>query len=302
MNRKLMRMAGLTITLTWATWATAQERSAPPVPPRLPSGVSVVRDLSYIEGGHERNRLDLYLPDKIEGQLPLLVWVHGGAWQAGSKDRPPMLSLVAKGFALASINYRLSQHAPFPAQIQDCKAAVRWLRANARKYHIDSCRVGVLGGSAGGHLVALLGLTAGVKEWESTGGNLDQSNRVQCVVDWYGRTDLTMASSQNNPSVTSSVSQLLGGAVDENQDKALKGSPLHYVHQGVPPFLIVHGDQDPRVPLKQSELLADALKKAGAEVTLFIVKGGGHGGSAFNAPEVSQTVERFLAEHLVKAK
>ena len=145
-----------------------------------------------LPAGHERNRLDLYLPEKVKGRLPVVVWIHGGAWMEGSKDDCPAVPFAAEGCAVASINYRLSQHAIFPAQIQDCKAAIRWLRANADKYHLDPDHIGVWGASAGGHLVALLGTTAAVKEFEGRGGNLDQSSRVQCVLDWYGPSELTM--------------------------------------------------------------------------------------------------------------
>src|SRR5205085_165270 len=138
----------------------------------------------------ERNRLDLYLPEKAQGRLPVVVWIHGGAWRAGSKDHCPAVPLTAKGFAVASINYRFSQHAVFPAQIEDCKAAIRWLRANADKYHLDPDHIGAWGASAGGHLVALLGTSGNKKELEGKGGNLEQSSKVQCVIDWFGPTDL----------------------------------------------------------------------------------------------------------------
>ncbi len=181
MKLRIVWLAGLAVVLSWRSTASSQERLAPS---RLPEGVEVLRDLPYIEDGHERHRLDLYLPQKAEGQLPLIVWIHGGAWQAGSKNGCPAVSFVGKGYAVASINYRLSQHAVFPAQIEDCKAAIRWLRAQAKKYHLAPDHVGVWGASAGGHLVALLGTSGNVKEFEGEGGNLDQSSRVQCVVDW----------------------------------------------------------------------------------------------------------------------
>ena len=299
---KLVRIAsiGLAMTLAWANLAASQERPKLPAPPKLPEGVKSLRDLQYVEGGHERNRLDLYLPEKLQGRLPVIVWIHGGAWRAGSKEDCPAVPLAAKGYAVASVDYRLSQHAVFPAQIEDCKAAIRWLRANAARYHLDPVRIGAWGASAGGHLVALLGTTGNVKELEGNGENLDQSSRVQCVVDWFGRADLTTASSQNNPDVTASVSQLLGGPVDENKDKAAKASPMTYVAKSAAPFLIMHGDKDQRVPLKQSELLAGALKKAGGEVTLQVVEGAGHGGPGFTSPENRKRIECFFAKHLGK--
>ena len=157
---------------------------------RVPEGVQAHRDLAYVADGHERHKLDLFVPEKADGPLPLIIWVHGGGWQNGSKDGCPPLrgGYAGRGYAVASINYRLSQHAPFPAQIEDCKAATRWLRAHAREYNLDPNRFGVWGSSAGGHLVALLGTSGDVKAFE-VGANLDQSSRVQAVCDYYGPTD-----------------------------------------------------------------------------------------------------------------
>jgi acetyl esterase/lipase len=287
----------LAVTLGWPTLSTAQQ-PLPKPPMKLPGAPKVLRDLVYVAGGHERNKLDLYLPEYIEGPLPLIVWIHGGAWYAGSKnDWSPAVPMVSKGYAVASINYRLSQHGVFPAQIEDCKAAIRWLRANAAKYGLDPERIGVWGASAGGHLVALLGTTAGVKEWDRHGGNLDQSSRVQCVVDWFGPTELTGMGVEGDPP-GSPVALLIGGPAQENKEKARKASPLSYVDKHSAPFLIMHGDKDDIVPLRQSELLADALTKAGVEVTLQVVKDNGHGGPGFGSPESRKLIEDFFAKHL----
>ncbi len=266
--------------------------------PRVPEGTTVHRDLAYVKGGHERQKLDLYLPEKAEGPLPVIVWIHGGGWQGGNKDNGgPALPFVKRGYAVASINYRLSQHATYPAQIEDCKAAVRWLRANAKKYNLDPDHIGVWGASAGGHLVALLGTTAGVKELEGDGGNAEQSSKVQAVVDWFGPADLTRTG-PNAGLPDSPVAKLLGGPVKENMEKAAKASPVKYVTKDAAPFLIQHGDKDPTVPYHQSELLEEALKKAGVEVTLTRVEGAGHGGPQFNSPEMRKQVEEFFDRHL----
>jgi acetyl esterase/lipase len=300
MRKMRIWVIGLAAVLAVGDLAVSQERPKRPTPPRLPPGVKVLRDLQYVEGGHERNRLDLYLPEKAEGRLPLIVWIHGGAWLGGNKDGCPAVPFATKGYAVASINYRLSQHAVFPAQIEDCKAAIRWLRANTAKYGLDPNRIGVWGASAGGHLVAMLGTTAAVKELEGC-GNLDQSSRVQCVVDWFGPSDLlTMAGSHDNPS--SPESRLIGGPVQENKEKARKASPVTYVSKDSAAFLIMHGDKDNTVPLGQSEVLAEALKKAGTEVTLHVIQGSGHGGPGFNSPESRRQIEDFFAKHLGKAK
>jgi acetyl esterase/lipase len=282
--------------------ASSQEKPKAP-PPNLPKGVKFVPDLHYVEDGHERHRLDLYVPEKASetdehSRLPLVVWIHGGGWEMGSKEGCPLMYLAAKGYVVASINYRLSQHAVFPAQIEDCKAAIRWLRANAAKFHIDQEHVGVAGGSAGGHLVALLGTTAGVKALEKTEGNLDQSSSVQCVVDYFGPTDFVHWDPNFNKAVYSMITNLLGGPANKNLKKARAASPIFYVSKDSAPTLIFQGDKDALVPLSQSEALAAAMKKAGVDVELVVIKGGGHGGPWFDTPENHKLVEEFLAKHL----
>src|SRR5262249_12029455 len=149
-------------------------------------GVRIERDATYAKVGKDRElKLDLYVPEKAEGKLPLVVWIHGGGWRGGTKTGTPAGGLAMAGFVVASVEYRLSGEAQFPAQIEDCKAAIRWLRANAEKHHIDPHRVGVWGGSAGGHLVALLGTAGDQKTWD-VGENTDQSSRVQAVCDYFG--------------------------------------------------------------------------------------------------------------------
>ncbi|MBM3837629.1 MAG: alpha/beta hydrolase [Verrucomicrobia bacterium] len=286
--------------------AQAPQRENPqgrptPTQPALPDGARTFRDLEYVPGGHERQKLDLYLP-KEGRQLPLLVWVHGGAWRAGSKDTCPALSFVREGYVVASINYRLSQHAIFPAQIEDCKAAIRWLRANAGQYGIDADRIGVWGSSAGGHLVALLGTAGDAKQFEK-GEHLEWSSRVQAVCDWFGPTDFTQmnkaGSSMDHDAADSPESHLIGGPIQNNKEKTARANPITYVSRDDPPFLIMHGDRDPLVPMNQSELLEAALKSAGVEVTFHVVKGAGHG---FGGPELTRMVREFFARHLKPRK
>jgi acetyl esterase/lipase len=283
----------MAVLLAWAAPACAQQ------PPKLPDGVKAMRDLEYVPGGHERQKLDLYLPEKADGPLPLVIWIHGGAWRQGSKAGCPGIYLVPKGYAVASVGYRLSQHAVFPAQIEDCKAAIRWLRANAKKYSLDPDHVGVWGASAGGHLVALLGTTGGMKSLEGKDGNLDQSSKVQCVVDWFGPTDF-----RNVPGEApeSPVTQLLGGPASKEKEKAALASPLAHVHKDCPPFLIMHGDKDPTVRYSASESLEAALKKAGVPVTLVKLEGAGHGGPEFRTPETQKRIEEFFNRYLKAAK
>jgi len=296
----MMKSPGLLTTMAITLVASAALGQQPRSAPRVPEGTVIHRDLPYVTGGHERQRLDLYLP-KGGKDLPLIVWVHGGAWLAGSKDRPVPLAYLADGYAVASINYRLSQHALFPAQIEDCKAAVRWLRASAAKYAIDPNRFAAWGESAGGHLSAMLGTTGDIKEFE-VGGNLTVSSRVQAVLDFFGPTDLLQMDAHRLPNgmvhnpADSPESKLIGGPIQENKDKVAKANPITYVTKDDPPFLIVHGDADPLVPHHQSELLEAALKKAGVPVTFYTVKGGGHGG--FKDPKVPELTKEFLARHL----
>jgi acetyl esterase/lipase len=255
------------------------------------------RNLEYIVGGHARNKIDLYLPAKADHPLPVIVWIHGGGWYEGSKENCPAVPFVTKGYAVASINYRFSQHALFPAQIEDCKAAIRWLRANAKRYNLDAGHIGVWGASAGGHLVALIGTTGNVKKLEGTGGNLDQSSRVQCVVDWFGPTDFTkMGGWQDKPD--SPMARLLGGPVRDRQELATKANPITYISKDSAPFLIMHGEEDKLVPMNQSELLDRALRKAGVESTLVRIPGNGHGGPGFTTPENRKKIEEFFEKHL----
>jgi acetyl esterase/lipase len=300
---KTQTLLGATILLSITAGALAQDRTARSLPP----GVIVLRDIPYVPNGHERQKLDLYLPEArpADGKpLPVIVWVHGGAWLGGSKDGCPALPYVRRGYAVASVGYRLSQHARFPAQIEDCRAAVRWLRAHAKEHGLDPDHFGAWGASAGGHLVALLGTAADVKEWD-VGDHREESSGVQCVVDWFGPSDFLTIGRQSLPesrldhdAPDSPEAKLIGGPVQQNRDKAAKASPVTYVTKGDAPFLIVHGTKDDTVPFGQSEELEKALKDAGVDVTLVPVEGAGHGGGAFNAREVKEKMERFFDSHL----
>jgi acetyl esterase/lipase len=195
-----MRTLIITTLVALATVASAQDRPRRdrPAPP-LPAGFKAIRDIEYVPGGGSSRSLDIYVPEaRPDKPLPLIVWIHGGAWLGGNKDRPNGTALLKEGFALASINYRLSQEAVFPAQIEDCKAAIRFLRAKSAEYEIDPARIGVFGSSAGGHLVALLGVSADKKEWE-VGENLNQVSQVQAVCDWFGPTNLLTMGAQSGP-------------------------------------------------------------------------------------------------------
>ncbi len=276
---------------------------AEPVNRGLPAGARTVLDAAYVANGHASQKLDLYLPAKPAG--PLLVWIHGGAWRGGSKNKPPGLAMVGQGYAVASLEYRFSHHAIFPAQIEDCKAAIRWLRAHATEYGYDPKRIGVWGASAGGHLVALLGVTGQMRDFD-VGENLDQSSAVQCVVDWFGPADFpaydpalpTAMVQRENPE--SAIAMLLGGPVSQKLELAKRASPVTWATKDAAPMLIVQGTTDPLVPLDQSQRLADKLKSVGADVTLDVLEGAGHGGPQFTTPEKLTRITEFFARHLAK--
>jgi acetyl esterase/lipase len=295
-------MRTLVSLLLCALASTAAAQPGPRVP--LPEGTRVLRDLAYVPGGHERQKLDLYLPP-TGSRWPLVVAIHGGAFRMGDKGGEPAGAFVARGFAVAAINYRLSQHAVFPAQIEDCKAAVRWLRANAAQYGYDPDRVASYGASAGGHLAAMLGTAGDVAAFD-VGANPGVSSRVQTVVDFFGPTDFLQMDA-HRPSEKAMVhdtpdspeSQLVGGPIRDNPEKVARGNPVTYVTADDPPFLIVHGDADLLVPHHQSELLEAALRKAGVRVRLETIPGGPHGGET-----VTQGLPLaldFLAEVLTPA-
>jgi acetyl esterase/lipase len=257
------------------------------------SGLTAYRNLAYVQGGHERQTLDLYVPATGEGPFPLIVWIHGGAWTHGGKEHCVPEPWALKGYVVASINYRLSQDATFPAQLEDCKAAIRWLRANAGKYRIDRDRLIAWGDSAGGHLASLLGTTGGDPE----PGPPHESSRVQAVIDWYGRADLSRVCT--DPAMAGhAVARLLGGSGPTMSAIARGASPIAHVSADDPPFLIMHGDRDATVPVQQSEAFAAALKRAKVPVTLEIIAGAGHGGEEFLKPEQVRIIDSFLREYL----
>lgn len=276
---------------------------------RLPEGTKIERDIVYAQVGDTKLLLDLYVPPKSSGPLPVILWIHGGGWRSGSKGSGgPALPMVARGFALVDVGYRLSGEAIFPAQVQDCKAAVRWVRANAVTYGLDPTRIGAWGSSAGGHLVAFLGTTGDTKEFDTeTNGN--RSSRVQAVCDWFGPTDFLQMDKHSlegarlvHDAANSPESLLVGGPIQQEPYRTLviKANPITYVTKDDPPFLIMHGDKDMLVPLHQSELLYDALKKAGVDATLHIVKGAGHGlqDGEESPQKLFETAAAFFEEHL----
>lgn len=285
--------AGTTILLAMAL-------ASPTANSQQDQGVEVQRDIPYAGTEHPRQQLDLYLPTKPSAlPLPVVVFIHGGGWRTGGKgDGKQVKPYVKTGhYAGVSISYRLTTDASWPAQIIDCKAAIRWIHTNAKTHALDPTKIGVFGTSAGGHLAAMLGTTNNSKE---LAGDRDRqpvvSSRVSCVVDYFGPSELlTMGSWHNNPS--SPESKLVGGTLQETKIVAREASPITHVSNDDVPFLIIHGTLDKVVPFEQSVKLHNALKTAGVETTLIEVPGAGHG-EPFHSGKFDSQVRAFLDKHL----
>ncbi len=270
--------------------------------PRLPNSVKVERNIPFAQIGGQTLRLDIYSPKKPTGKLPAVVWLHGGAWNSGDKDFCPIGFMASKNLAIVSIDYRLAPAAVFPAQLHDCKGAIRWLKANANQFNLDADHIGIFGASAGGHLGLLLATTADNGKLEGeVGGNTNYSSRVQCVCAFYPPTELNLLVS--NPlfrtNVNGDVAKLIGGAVAENVAQVLTASPLTYVNKNCAPVFLMHGDADNLVPVGQSQIFYEALLKADVAAQLEIIPGQGHGIIA--PPHVAEKIYQFYINHLGKA-
>lgn len=259
----------------------------------------VAKDIEYARAEGTSLALDLYNPDHQTG--PLIVYIHGGAWRSGSKKEMPLQDLVDFGCPVATVDYRLSTVAKFPAQIHDIKAAIRYLRANAQKLGIDAKQIVVSGSSAGGHLAALVGVTNGHRELEGDLGDFrNQSSDVQGIISFFGASDLTTILNQSTPHGLSvrepALDLLLGAQPDKVPDLARLASPVFHVDKDDPPLLLFHGDQDPQMPINQSHELQGAYEKAGigSKVQFKVLHGSAHGGKSFYAPEQMQIIKSFL--------
>lgn len=285
----------------------AAQRNNAPRQARTLANLEVKADLAYAATDNPRQKLDLFLPRKpaTDKPLPLVVFIHGGGWRNGDKGSGlrRVAAFVESGeFVGASIGYRLSGEAIWPAQIQDCKAAIRWLRAHAKEFGFDPDRIAVMGSSAGGHLVAMLGTSGDVKKLEgSLGQHNAVSSRVNCVIDEFGPTNfLTMndfPGKMDHLAEDSPESKLLGQQITKVPELVREASPITYVTKDDPPILILHGTKDPLVPYQQSVVFAEALRKAGVTVTLQKIENGEHGG--FNNEEVNARTKAFLQKHLL---
>ena len=260
-----------------------------------------IKDIEFAKIKDHSLKLDLYIPEK-NTKTSLIVWIHGGGWQKGSKKDCKLDWLTGHGYSVASISYRLSQVATFPAQLHDCKGAIRWLRANSSKYGYETNHIVVAGSSAGGHLATLIGTTSGNELLEGDiGGNLSQPSSVSAIIDYYGATDFILRS-KTQPSraneVGSVVYNLLGGGADKKVELAKLASAAHHVTKDDPPLLIFHGDKDNTVLIDQSEAIIKAYKSKGLSVRMNVLPGKKHGGAVFYHGENRKRVLEFLEEVL----
>lgn len=291
--------------------STEQVQSTLPLTKPAHAKPSTAKDLAYASVS-SAEKLDLYVPAG-NGPFPLIIYVHGGGWRIGDKEQPEQRGIVGRflkeGYAVASLNYRLSGEAKFPAAIQDVKTAVRWLRAHASEYNLDATKFAAWGDSAGANLISLLGTSCGATDLEGADlGNADQSSCVQAVVDFYGPTDLLQMDQEfsgtscpaNHNQPNSAESQYIGGPIQQNKTTVKKANPITYITADDPPFFIEHGTADCTVPPPQSQLLYDALKPIiGADrVTLTYLQGAEHGDKMFVTPSNLDLVAQFLNQYL----
>lgn len=258
------------------------------------------KDITYCTMDGVALKMDIYYPATASAPWPLIIYVHGGGWEVGDKSEEVgfrnLAGLQNASFLLASVNYRLAPKYKFPAQIQDLKCAIRYFRAHAKEYNLNPDKIGVWGGSAGGHLVSLLGTSDASAGWD-VGEYLDQSSRVQAVVDMFGPTDLTHGFTGSG--IQTQFARDVFGASSETDPILAAASPVTYVTADDPPFLIMQGDADTLVPLEQSQILFDKLQAAGVPSELLIVKHAGHGFQQVGNQEISPSAIK-LGKEIVK--
>jgi len=261
------------------------------------------KDVVYASVSGKDLKLDLYLPEGIANPQ-LLVWVHGGAWRSGSKQSVPTF-FADHGFAIASLDFRQSPEAKFPANVHDIKAAIRFLRAKAKEYGYRADRFAIAGSSSGGHLAALVGVSNRNRELEGSIGNyLKESSDVSAIIDYFGASNLTTILSQSTPHGLNvrkpALDLLLGGQPDQVTGLATLASPVFHVDKSDPPLLILHGDQDPQMPINQSHELEGQYRELGLDVHFEVVHGAAHGGDVFFSGEHQKLAVDFLRRVLGK--
>ena len=267
----------------------------------VPETVVFERDIEFANPDNQHLQVNVARPKGGEGLLPAVVCIHGGGFRAGKRESYDKLcvTLAERGYVAITVTYRLAPAYRCPAAVQDCKAAVRWLRANAAKYHVDPARIGVTGGSAGGHLAQFLGVTAGVKEFEGE-GNLDQSSAVACVVNFYGPSDFTKSYGASTDAAEV-LPLFFGGDLSTKRREHIVGSPLYWVTPNAAPTLCVHGTKDDHVAYEQAGWIVDRLKASAVEAELLTLEGAGHGFKGADMEKAENALLVFFDKHLKAA-
>ena len=262
--------------------------------------VAMERDVEYSNPDNQHLQLNIASPEG-DGPFPAVLCIHGGGFRAGTRDGYDALikKLAEHGYVAATVTYRLAPKYQFPAAVFDVKAAVRWMRANAKRYKIDPDRIGVTGGSAGGHLAQFLGVTADQKQFEGDGGNSDQSSRVACVVNFYGPSDFTKSYGKS-VDAAEVLPLFLGGDLEHARQRHIEASPLYWVTPDAAPTLCVHGTKDNYVAFEQAEWIVDRLKAAGVEAELLKMEGAGHGFKGEDEEKAEAAMLAFFDAHLKK--
>ena len=269
-------------------------------PMHAESKIIVEKDIEFANPDNQHLQLDMARPDG-DGPYPAVICIHGGGFRGGARQGYDGLiqKLAKNGYVAVTISYRLSPKYQFPAAVYDVKEAVRWLRANAAKYHVDPERIGATGGSAGGHLAQFLGVTADVKQFEGDGGNLDQSSRVACVVNFYGPSDFTKSYGKS-VDAADVLPLFLGGNLQQARRRHIEASPLYWVTPNAAPTLCVHGTKDNYVAFEQAGWIVDRLKAAGVEAELLPMEGSMHGFKADVEQKAEAAMIAFFDAHLKK--
>ena len=267
--------------------------------PTVPESVLWEEGIEYSNPDGEHLQLNLARPKTGDGPFPAVLCIHGGGFRAGKRDSYDALcvKLAERGYVAATITYRLAPKYQFPAAVHDTKAAVRWLRANAGTYKINPEKIGVTGGSAGGHLAQFLGVTANVPQFEGTGGNANQSSRVTCVVNVYGPSDFTKSYGKS-VDAHEVLPLWFGGNLETAKALHIQGSPLYWVTPNAAPTLCIHGTEDKYVNHEQAEWLVDKLKAATVPAELLTLEGAGHGFKGADAEKAEAALLEFFDRHL----
>jgi acetyl esterase/lipase len=269
--------------------------------PVVPEDVEFESGVEYANPDDTHLQLDIARPKKLAASMPAVLCIHGGGFRQGNRQSldKTCIKLAQHGYVAFTATYRLAPKFQFPAAVHDVKAAVRWIRANAAKYNIDPERIGVTGGSAGGHLAQFLAVTGDVKKFDGTGGNPEQSSKVACVVNYFGPSDFTKSYGKS-VDAAEVLPLWLGGNLETARQKHIESSPLNWVTPDAAPTLCIHGTNDKFVAHEQAVWMVDRLKSCGVEAELLTLEGAGHGFNGKDAETAEQAMFVFFEKHLQK--